>query len=41
MEKKICHYDLAYGEKGFAAIPPKTDIVFEIELVKFEEVSDL
>ena len=39
--KVVCPYDWAYGEKGFAAIPPKTDIVFEIELVKFEEVSDL
>ena len=38
--KIICPYDTAYGEKGFAAIPPKTDIAFEIELVKIEEKTE-
>ena len=39
--KVICPYDLAYGEKGFAAIPPKADIAFEIELIKIEPQEDL
>ena len=38
---KIAPYNLAYREKGFSGIPLKTDIIFEIELVKFEEVNDL
>ena len=39
--KVVCPYDLAYGEKGFAAIPPKADIAFEIELIKIEPQEDL
>ena len=39
--KVICPYNLAYGEKGFAAIPPKADIAFEIELVKIEHSEEL
>lgn len=30
-------YHLGYGERGYAIIPPRTDLVFEIELVGIEE----
>ena len=39
--KVVCPYDLAYGESGFAIVPPKTDVTFEIELVKIGENEDL
>ena len=33
----VCPYDLAYGEKGFADVPPKADVVFDIELIEIEK----
>ncbi len=32
-------YQLAYGEKGRAPIPPKANLIFDIELSKFETIS--
>lgn len=32
-------YHLAYGENGRPPIPAKSDLVFDVELIKFEEVS--
>ena len=40
--KVVCPYSLAYGERGYGSIiPPKSDLVFVMELVKIGGESDL
>ena len=35
--KVVCPYKLAYGERGIGTlIPPKSDLIFEMELIKIE-----
>jgi FKBP-type peptidyl-prolyl cis-trans isomerase len=30
-------YQLAYGERGGGPIPPKSDLIFEVELIKINQ----
>ena len=40
--KVVCPYNLAYGERGVGSIiPPKTDLVYEMELVNIGGNTDL
>ena len=40
--KVVCPYDLAYGERGIGGvIPPKSDLVFVMEMMKIGNDSDL
>ena len=40
--KVVCPYNLAYGESGYGSIiPPKSDLVFVMELIKIGGESDL